>query len=73
MPRTARKPQLVTRTREANAVLVAVNFGATPARVTYRELARPGEYTDWFAGRKVTLAPAGMLEIPAHGYRVLVR
>ena len=62
-----------TRTRDANTVLVAVNFGDAPARVAYQGLAQPGEYTDWFAKSKVPLAAAGSLDIPAHGYRVLVR
>jgi alpha-amylase len=62
-----------TRTRGANTVLVAVNFGDAPARAAYSGLSRPGAYTDWFSKAPVTLAAAGTLEIPAHGYRVLVR
>lgn len=62
-----------TRTRGANTVLVAVNFGDAPARVAYRALAQPGAYTDWFTRGRVELAASGGLEIPAHGYRVLVR
>jgi glycosidase len=62
-----------TRTRGANTVLVAVNFGDAPARAAYSALPRPGAYTDWFSKAPVTLAAAGTLEIPAHGYRVLVR
>jgi len=62
-----------TRTRGDNTVLVAVNFGDAPARVAYQGLSRPGEYTDWFARSRVPLAADGRLEIPAHGYRVLVR
>ncbi|HEU0080275.1 MAG TPA: alpha-amylase family glycosyl hydrolase [Longimicrobiaceae bacterium] len=62
-----------TRTRAANTVLVAVNFGDAPARVAYRGLAQPGAFTDWFSRASVRLAAEGSLEIPAHGYRVLVR
>jgi len=50
-----------------------VNFGDAPARVAYQGLAQPGEFTDWFAKSKLPLAAAGSLDIPAHGYRVLVR
>jgi glycosidase len=62
-----------TRTRGENTVLVAVNFGDVPTRVLYTGLARPGDYTDWFSRSKIPLAAGGHLEIPAHGYRVLVR
>jgi len=62
-----------TRTRDTNTVLVAVNFGDATARVSYEGLARPGAYTDWFDKAAVPLAGAGNLDIPAHGYRVLVR
>lgn len=62
-----------TRTRGANTVLVAVNFGDAPARVAYRGLGQPGAYTDWFSKAQAQLAAEGSLEIPAHGYRVLVR
>ena len=62
-----------TRARGANTVLVAVNFGDAPARISYNGLSRPGQYTDWFSKAKMDLAALGTLEIPAHGYRVLVR
>jgi glycosidase len=62
-----------TRTQGTNTVLVAVNFGDAPARAAYRGLARPGAYTDWFAKTSVPLAASGSLDIPAHGWRVLVR
>ena len=62
-----------TRTRGANTVLVAVNFGDAPASVAYRGLPRTGEYTDWLSRAVVSLGSAGRLEIPAHGYRVLVQ
>ena len=61
-----------TRSRGARTVVVAVNFGDAPARVAYSALPRPGRYADWFSHGNVTLAPTGTLDIPAHGYRVLV-
>ena len=62
-----------TRTQGANTVLTAVNFGDMAVSASYERLAHAGEYTDWFTKRTVTLAAHGSLEIPAHGYRVLVR
>lgn len=62
-----------TRARGDNTVLVAVNFGDAPARAAYQGLSRPGAYTDWFSKAPVQLGATGTLEIPAHGYRVLVR
>lgn len=62
-----------TRSRGANSVVVAVNFGDAPASVTYHTLPQPGTYTDWFARSSVvSLSASGRMEIPAHGYRVLV-
>jgi glycosidase len=62
-----------TRTRGENSVVVAVNFGDAPVSAVYSGLPHPGEYTDWFAKSKVALPAGGQLDIPAHGYRVLVR
>jgi glycosidase len=62
-----------TRTQGANTVLVAVNFGDVAAHAAYQNLPRPGSYTDWFGRTPVALAASGTLDIPAHGYRVLVR
>ncbi len=62
-----------TRTRGANTVLVAVNFGDAPVRAAYAGARPSRRYTDWFAKTPVTLAAAGSVDIPAHGYRVLVR
>jgi glycosidase len=62
-----------TRTRGVNAVLVAVNFGDAAVQAAYDGLAMPGEYTDWFAKTRVSLAASGRLDVPAHGYRILVR
>ena len=62
-----------TRTRDTSTVLVAVNFGDRVTRVTYEGLSQPGEYTDWFTKAPVSLAANGALNIPANGYRVLVR
>lgn len=62
-----------TRTRGANTVLVAVNFGDAPATVRYTGLARPGAYRDWFDRTRLTLGVEGSVQVPAHGYRVLVK
>ncbi|MDQ6829708.1 MAG: alpha-glucosidase C-terminal domain-containing protein, partial [Gemmatimonadota bacterium] len=62
-----------TRTRGANTVFVALNFGDAPASISYRALQQPGRYTDWFSKAAVTLPPSGAIDVPAHGYRVLVR
>ena len=61
-----------TRSRGAHTVLVAVNFGDTPARVAYTGLSKSGRFTDWFDRTTVKLGASGTLDIPAHGYRVLV-
>jgi glycosidase len=61
-----------TRMLGDDGVLVAVNFGDTPMSVAYRGLTTKGSYTDWFANTPVTLEKSGTLDIPAHGYRVLV-
>ena len=62
-----------TRTKGANTVLVALNFGDAPVSASYQGLPRPGRYGDWFAKTPVVLAGQGRIDLPAHGYRVLVR
>jgi glycosidase len=62
-----------TRMKDANTVLVAVNFDGKPATITYRRLTQPGAYTDWFTKAKMTLADSGRIDIPANGFRVLVK
>jgi glycosidase len=62
-----------SRTKGTNTVIVALNFGDSPKRATYGDLAQPGDYTDWFSKEPIAMAAAGSLAIPAHGYRVLVR
>jgi glycosidase len=62
-----------TRTEGANTVLTAVNFGDAPVRAAYGGLTKPGVYNDWFAKQPVMLQGNGSIDIPAHGYRVLVR
>jgi alpha-amylase len=61
------------RSRGEKAVVVVTNFGDARASVKYTALAAPGTYMDWFAKAPVTLAADGMIEVPAHGYRVLVK
>jgi len=62
-----------TRVKRESEVLVAVNFGDAAAAVAYQGLDHPGAYTDWFSRSAVSLSASGTLDIPAHGYRVLVR
>jgi hypothetical protein len=62
-----------TRTRAGNTVLVALNFGDAPASMAYRGLEQRGTFTDWFTKSKVALDAAGSIDVPAHGYRVLVQ
>jgi glycosidase len=62
-----------TRTQGASTVFVAVNFGDAPVSASYQGLAQPGAFTDWFSKAPVSLAASGRLDIPANGYRVLVR
>jgi glycosidase len=61
-----------TRTKESNTVLVALNFGDVAAHLTIRNLTPSGSYTDWFTKAKASPS-SGTLDVPAHGYRVLVR
>ena len=62
-----------TRTAGDNTVLVAVNFGGASASVTYDGLPRPGQYRDWMDRTSTALGSSGTLQIPANGFRVLVR
>ncbi|HEX6368900.1 MAG TPA: alpha-amylase family glycosyl hydrolase [Longimicrobium sp.] len=62
-----------TRTQGASTVLVAVNFGDAPVSASYQGLAQPGAFTDWFSKERVSLGASGWLDVPAHGWRVLVR
>lgn len=61
-----------TRSRGAHSIVVAVNFGDAPARVGYSRLPQPGAYVDWFTRQRAALGSSGALDVPAHGYRVLV-
>ncbi|HEV8233926.1 MAG TPA: alpha-amylase family glycosyl hydrolase [Gemmatimonadaceae bacterium] len=62
-----------TRTRGENTVLVALNFGDAPAHISYTGLSHTGQFSDWFSKARVTLGSLGTIDVPAHGYRVLVR
>jgi hypothetical protein len=62
-----------TRSRDANTVFVAVNFGDAPVTVHYSGLSKPGSYRDWVDRAALVLDRSGTLGIPAHGYRLLVQ
>jgi glycosidase len=62
-----------TRSRDPSTVLVAVNFGDRAVSARYSGLTMAGEYTDWFSRAELRLGAEGSLDVPAHGYRVLVR
>ena len=62
-----------TRAKGGNTVVVMVNFGDAPAQVSYTGLPQTGDYTDWFSKASVPLGATGRVDVPAHGYRVLVR
>lgn len=62
-----------SRTRAKSAVVVLANFGDAPRTVAWTGLTAPGRYRDAFSGEMLALADAGRAEVPAHGWRVLVR
>ena len=62
-----------TRTRGRNTVLVALNFGDAPAAIAYRGLQHRGAFTDWFSRSRLSLKESGSIDVPPHGYRVLVQ
>jgi alpha-amylase len=61
------------RVQDKNVVVVALNFGDAPVNAAYQSLAGAGSFTDWFSRATVSLPTSGTIDIPAHGYRVLVR
>ncbi|MDB4909102.1 MAG: alpha amylase catalytic region [Gemmatimonadetes bacterium] len=62
-----------TRSAGSNTVLVMVNFGDASKSVSYSALSAPGTYRDWFSSGAVSLGASGLVDVPAHGYRVLVK
>lgn len=62
-----------SRTRGLNTVVVFVNFGDSQRAVSYRAFDAPGSYMDWYTHAQASLGADGRLDVPAHGYRVLVR
>jgi len=62
-----------TRSRGDRAVVVLTNFGEASARVSYQGLPVAGSYIDGFTDAGVSLAAQGTIDVPAHGFRVLVK
>jgi hypothetical protein len=62
-----------SRTKGSNTVVVVTNFANTPARVAYSDFSAPATYTDWFSKLPETLGVTGLIQVPANGYRVLVK
>ena len=62
-----------SRTKGKNTVVVAVNFGKGPVTLSYSQFANSGSYIDWFTKKKTALGATGTIDVPAHGYRVLVK
>lgn len=73
LPTTGDRVYAFTRHLGANTVVVALNFDDAPVSLAYRSLEQAGEYTDWFTKTKVSLPPAGAIDVPAHGFRVLIQ
>ena len=69
----ADKVYAFVRASGTQAVVVVTNFGDAPLSVRYDALSMPGAYTDWFSKSAVSLAVSDTIDVPAHGYRVLVR
>ena len=61
------------RSRGDKAVLVATNFGKASTTVTLTDFQTTGGYTDWFTKAAVSLTAGATLDIPANGYRILVK
>jgi alpha-amylase len=61
------------RARGGKSVVVLANFGDAVRTVSYRGLAPTGVYRDWFSGAPVPLRTTGTVDVPPHGYRVLVK
>ena len=61
------------RVKGNNVVVVALNFGDAPVKAAYQALSGAGRFTDWFSKAAVSLPTNGTIDIPAHGYRILVR
>ncbi len=61
------------RQNEHNKVFALFNFTDQPQRVTFKTTLHHGTYTDFATGKSVEVAGADAIELPAWGYKVLVR
>lgn len=62
-----------SRTVGANTVLVVANFNDAARTVAFSGFTQPGSYRDWFDRSRHSLGTAGSIDVPANGYRVMVR
>ena len=58
---------------DRNKVFAVFNFSKAPVRVSFKDTLYVGSYQDFATGDKVELAEGATLEMPAWGYRVLVK
>ncbi|HYW50741.1 MAG TPA: alpha-amylase family glycosyl hydrolase, partial [Gemmatimonadaceae bacterium] len=61
------------RARDGKSVVVVANFGTAPLAVKYTGLSVTGDYIDWFSNARMSLAADGTINVPANGYRILVK
>jgi alpha-amylase len=71
----AGKVYALGRVRDADTVVVLVNFAARPASVYVDDPKWHGRYRDWFDAKQGAFfgMKGAYLALPAHGFRVLVR
>jgi glycosidase len=61
------------RENDQDKVLAMMNFSGEAQRFTFSDGPFAGEYRDAFSGEKLAVSPDTEFELPAWGYRVLVR
>lgn len=61
------------RRNEQSQVFAVFNLSAEAQTVTFHDALYPGEYTDYFAGKRVQLEPETELTLEPWAYRVYLR